>query len=391
MTRTRRKRIAVIFGTRPDTIKLAPIVLALQKEERFFRVVTIATAQHRRMLDQVLDVFGIRPDHDLNIMEPRQSLASLTSKTMLALNTVLEQVQPDMVLVQGDTTTTFVGSLVAFYRHIPVGHLEAGLRTNDKEHPFPEEMNRRLTSAIADLHFAPTETAKRALLAEHCPPERIFVTGNSVIDALRIALQRRYTPRLPALARIMQSPKRVVLLTMHRRENWGDPMRNACRAVKQLALLHPDELFVFPVHLNPAVREVVLPVLGNLPNVHLLEPLGYQDFIHLMVKSYLIMTDSGGIQEEGPALGKPVLVLREVTERPEAVKFGTARLVGLNEETIVRTATRLLNDTRAYRTMANATNPYGDGRAAQRIIGIIKKSFGFSRKLPREFRPQQRP
>ncbi len=391
MKRKQPRRIAVIFGTRPDTIKLAPVIRALKNESPFFRVVTIATAQHRHMLDQVLDVFAIRPDYDLNIMQPRQSLATLTSKTMTALDAVLEEVAPDMVLVQGDTTTTFVGSLAAFYRRIPVGHVEAGLRTNDKAHPFPEEINRRLTSAVADLHFAPTETAKQALLAEHCPRERIFVTGNSVIDALHLALQKRFTPRHPALAELMHTTKRIVLLTMHRRENWGEPMRNACRAVKKLALRHTDDLFVFPVHLNPAVRDVVVPVLGNLPNVHLLEPLGYQEFIHLMAKSYLIITDSGGIQEEAPALGKPVLVLRNVTERPEAVQFGTARLVGLNTERIVRIATQLLTDQRAYRTMANAVNPYGDGKAAQRITAIIENYFGLTRKRIREFRPREAP
>lgn len=387
MKRKQRKRIAVIFGTRPDAIKLAPVIRILKNESPLFRVVAIATAQHRHMLDQVLDVFAIRPDHDLNLMQPRQSLATLTSKTMTALDAVLEKERPDMVLVQGDTTTTFVGSLAAFYRRIPVGHVEAGLRTNDKGHPFPEEINRRLTSAVADLHFAPTQTAKNALLSEHCPRERIFVTGNSVIDALQMALQKPYTPRLRTLAGIMQSPRRIILLTMHRRENWGEPMRSACLAVKKLAVLHADDLFVFPVHLNPAVRDVVLPVLGGLPNIHLLEPLGYQDFIHLMAKSYLVVTDSGGIQEEAPALGKPVLVLRDVTERPEAVQFGTARLVGLNTERIVRTAATLLNDQRAYRTMANAVNPYGDGRAAQRIVAIIKNYFGFSRTPIREFKP----
>lgn len=388
MKRKQRKRIAVIFGTRPDTIKLASVILALRNQARLFRVVTIATAQHRHMLDQVLDVFAIRPEHDLNLMLPRQSLATLTSRTMAALDAVLEKERPDMVLVQGDTTTTFVGSLAAFYRRIPVGHVEAGLRTNDKAHPFPEEINRRLTSSVTDLHFAPTQAAKDALLAEHYPPERIFVTGNTVIDALRIALQRPFKPHARTVARIMQSPRRIVLLTMHRRENWGEPMRGACRAVKKLASRHPEDLFVFPVHLNPVVREVVVPILGGLPNVCLLEPLGYLEFIHLMAKAHLIITDSGGIQEEAPALGKPVLVLREVTERPEAIQFGTARLVGLNEERIFRAATVLLNDQREYRRMANAVNPYGDGKAAQRIVAIIRNYFGFSRKRVAEFRPR---
>ncbi len=388
MNHKKRRKIAVIFGTRPDTIKLAPIILELQKEKRCFQVLNIATAQHREMLDQVLSVFNITPDYDLNIMQPQQSLAALTSSTITALDAVLDGEQPDMVLVQGDTTTTFVGSLAAFYRHIPVGHVEAGLRTDDKANPFPEEINRRLTSSIAELHFAPTETAKRALLKEGYKRDKIFVTGNSVIDALNISVKKDYTFTVPHLNDIVGRRNRLVLLTMHRRENWGEPMRSACRAVEKLAQHHPGLTFVFPVHLNPLVREVVQPVLGNLANVLLIEPLDYLDFVNLMARSYLIITDSGGVQEEGPALGKPVLVLRTVTERPEAVKYGTAKLVGLDEEKVFHTAAKLLNNKAAYEKMASATNPYGDGKAARRTVAIMKNYFDFSKTIVREFQPK---
>lgn len=384
----RKKKIAVIFGTRPDTIKLAPIILELQKEKAYFDVVTIATAQHRHMLDQVLEVFGIVPDYDLDIMQHRQSLSTLTSTTLSALDTVLERECPDMVLVQGDTTTTFVGSLAAFYRAIPVGHVEAGLRTNDKANPFPEEINRRLTSAIADLHFAPTATAKRALLREHHDPRSIFVTGNPVIDALKIAVQKQYTFSDARLEAAVRSKRRIVLLTMHRRENWGEPMRGACRAVRKLADRFPALVFVFPVHLNPVVREVVQPEMEGADNVYLMEPLHYRDFVNLMARSYLIITDSGGVQEEAPALGKPVLVLRKVTERPEAVRCGTVKLVGLHEKNIYAHAVELVENKAAYQKMANATNPYGDGKAARRTVAVIKKYFGFAKAPLSEFHPK---
>ncbi len=382
-----KKTIAVIFGTRPDTIKLAPIILELMKEKDLFRVVTIATAQHRQMLDQVLDVFGIHPDHDLDTMRPKQSLAEITRNTIVGLDSVLTAEMPDLVLVQGDTTTTFVGSLAAFYRRIPVGHVEAGLRTNNKAHPFPEEINRRLTSCITDIHFAPTATAKRALLREHISPAGIFVTGNSVIDALMIAVRRKHRFSVPCLNDIVAGARRIVLITMHRRENWGAPMEGAARAIRRLAAEIPDLQMVFPVHLNPVVRNVVYPILGGVENVSLIEPLDYLDFVNLTAQSYLIITDSGGVQEEGPALGKPVLVLREVTERPEAVAYGTVKLVGLKEERIYRTARKLLLDKRAYRAMATATNPYGDGKAAARTVHIIRQYFGFTRRKVREFVP----
>ena len=383
---SRKKKIVVIFGTRPDTIKLAPIILELRKHPHF-RVINIATAQHRQMLDQVLKVFRIRPDFDLNIMEPKQSLAKLTKNSIAALDEILVETKPDMVLVQGDTTTTFVGSLAAFYRQIPVGHVEAGLRTQDKANPFPEEINRRLTSCIADLHFAPTSTAKRALLREHVPDADIIVTGNSVIDALRYSYKKSFRFSDHRLNEYVKEQRRIILLTMHRRENWGAPMIGACEAVRALAKRYQCDRFVFPVHLNPIVRDVVYPILGGLKNVILIEPLPYGEFVNVMARSYLILTDSGGVQEEGPSLGKPVLVLRTVTERPEAVQFGTVKLVGLEQRKITSVARTLLDNSKAYQRMASATNPYGDGRASQRTIQALEHFFGFSKKKPSEFRP----
>jgi UDP-N-acetylglucosamine 2-epimerase (non-hydrolysing) len=381
------KTIAVIFGTRPDTIKLSPIILELRKHRTQFKVVTIATAQHRQMLDQVLDVFRIRPDYDLNIMEPKQSLAGLTKNTIGALDEVLVEVKPDMVLVQGDTTTTFVGTLTSFYRQIPVGHVEAGLRTHDKLNPFPEEINRRLTSCIADLHFAPTRTAKEALLKENVPANRIVVTGNSVIDALKLAVRPSYRFETSPLSELVRERRRVILLTLHRRENWGPPMQGACEAVRKLAEEYPDDRFVFPVHLNPAVREVVYPILHPVKNVLLIEPLSYVEFVNLMARSHLILTDSGGVQEEGPSLGKPILVLRTVTERPEAVEYGTVKLVGLDRSKIYSAAKTLLDDKRAYQRMASATNPYGDGHASKRTVHALKHYFGLTGRRPTEFSP----
>ena len=382
-----RKNVAVVFGTRPDTIKMAPIILELQ-QHKHFNVTPIATAQHRQMLDQVLEVFDIHPDYDLNIMQPKQSLARLTQNTVAALDDVLVETRPDMVLVQGDTTTTFVGSLAAFYRQIPVGHVEAGLRTQDKANPFPEEINRRLTSCIADLHFAPTSTAKKALIRENVERKKIIVTGNSVIDALAYAIKERYTFPDERLNEFVKEERKIILLTMHRRENWGRPMTGACEAVKALAKRYSDYRFVFPVHLNPIVREVVYPILGKVKNVILIEPLPYSDFVNLMARSHLILTDSGGVQEEGPSLGKPILVLRTVTERPEAVTYGTVKLVGLDPKTIYSTARKLLDNPKAYQKMASATNPYGDGHASRRTVQTLEHFFGFTSKKPTEFRPR---
>ncbi|MGE5430837.1 MAG: non-hydrolyzing UDP-N-acetylglucosamine 2-epimerase [Syntrophomonadaceae bacterium] len=382
------KKIAVIFGTRPDTIKMAPIIQEIKKNNRQFELLTIATAQHRQMLDQVLQVFDIKPDYDLNIMKPKQTLASITKNTIEELDNVFSKEKPDMVLVQGDTTTTFVGSLAAFYRQIPVGHIEAGLRTNDRANPFPEEINRRLTSSITELHFAPTDTAKKALLKENIAPSTVFVTGNTVIDALKVSVRKNYSFSVDKLNGLVGRKKKIVLLTMHRRENWGAPMLGACNAVKRLAEAYPELNFVFPVHLNPIVRDVVFPTLGSIENVHLIEPLDYMDFVNLMAKSYLIITDSGGVQEEGPHFGIPILVLRKVTERPEAVKYGTVKLVGLDESKIYSTAKKLLDDKSYYDKIASAVNPYGDGLSAKRTIQIIKNYFGISKAKVDEFIPK---
>jgi UDP-N-acetylglucosamine 2-epimerase (non-hydrolysing) len=383
-----RKKIAVIFGTRPDTIKMAPIILELQNNAEQFEVLTIATAQHRQMLDQVLEVFKIKPDYDLDIMAPKQTLASLTAKIITGIDEVLEKEKPDMVLVQGDTSTTCIGSLAAFYRQIPVGHIEAGLRTNDKANPFPEEINRRITGCITDLHFAPTKTAKDSLLLENVDPKTVFVTGNTVVDALKYSVKDNYQFTVPVLNKIVADQKKVVLVTMHRRENWGKPMEGAASAIKRLAQKFPDFAFVFPVHLNPIVREAVTPILKGMPNVSLIEPLDYLDFVNLMAKSYLILTDSGGVQEEGPHFGVPILVLRYVTERPDAVDYGTVKLVGLDEETIYNAALQLIEDENEYKKMANAVNPYGDGLSSFRTIKIIKNYFGFTKEVVDEFIPR---
>ncbi|HUX54789.1 MAG TPA: UDP-N-acetylglucosamine 2-epimerase (non-hydrolyzing) [Williamwhitmania sp.] len=384
-----KKKIAVVFGTRPDTIKMAPIILELQRNSEFFDVLPIATAQHRQMLDQVLEVFNIKPSYDLNIMAPKQTLASLTAKIVTGLDEIFEKEQPDMVLVQGDTTTTCIGSLAAFYRQIPVGHIEAGLRTNDKNNPFPEEINRRITGCITDLHFAPTETAKQSLLLENTNPKNIFVTGNTVVDALEYSVRKGYEFAVPELKAIIAENKKIVLITMHRRENWGSPMEGAARAIKRLAVKYPELNFVFPLHKNPIVREAVVPILENTTNIKLIEPLDYLDFVNTMANSFLILTDSGGVQEEGPHFGIPILCLRSVTERPDAVTFGTVKLVGLDEEVIFNTANTLIENKLEYAKMANATNPYGDGLSAERTIKIIKNYFGMANEIVEEFNPSK--
>lgn len=366
---------------------MAPIIKSLSEQPEFFKVLSIATAQHRQMLDQVLDVFSIKPDYDLNIMQPRQTLATVTARTITGLDEILEIEKPDMVLVQGDTTSTFVGSLAAFYRQIPVGHVEAGLRTNDPKNPFPEEINRRLTSCMTDLHFAPTQTARKALLKEGYSNDRVYVTGNTVVDALKFSVRKDYTFSVEELNKISNSNKKLVLITMHRRENWGKPMEGAANAVKRLAERYKEFNFIFPVHLNPVVRDIVYPVLQNISNVSLIEPLDYLDFVNIMAKSYLILTDSGGVQEEGPAFGIPILVLRSVTERPEAVEFGTVKLVGLDEEKIFSTAVVLFENPNEYNKMANAVNPYGDGKAAIRHVKIISNYFNLTNELVEEFVP----
>ncbi len=387
------KTILCIFGTRPDTIKMAPVISELRKYPHEFKVATAATAQHRRMLDQVLQVFDIRPDFDLNIMEKGQTLSQITARTVEGLDSIVARVKPDMVLIQGDTSTTFLASLVAFYHKAVVGHVEAGLRTLDKYNPFPEEINRRLTAHIADLHFAPTETAKKTLLKEHVKPEAIFVTGNTVIDALKDTVQPAYrfvSAQVQEIAEASNRGNKVVLVTAHRRENWGEPIHSICRAIRMLAEGHRDVIFAFPVHENPEIRKVVFDVLTGIPNVKLLETLDYKEFINLLNLCFFVITDSGGLQEEAPALGKPVLVLRTVTERPEAIKSGTAKLVGLQVEKIYNEAKTLLQNPKAYRNMVTRVNPFGDGRAAARTVDAIRWHFGFQKKRPSDFKPKKR-
>ncbi len=366
-------RVMTVFGTRPEAIKMAPVVRRLREDDAF-DVTVVVTAQHREMLDQVLKLFAIRPDYDLNIMAPGQTLYDVTAKALVGLKDVLQEVRPDTVLVHGDTTTTFVGALAAFYERIDVGHVEAGLRTGDIYSPFPEEMNRRLTGAIARWHFAPTDVAAAHLRDEGVPEERIFITGNTVIDALHTAV--RADTDTVALPAELTDTDRVVLVTTHRRENLGEPMRHIYRALRRLVTDVPHTHIVFPVHKNPAVRQVVREELGDVPQVHLIEPLEYSPFAKLMARATLVLTDSGGIQEEAPGLGKPVLVLRDTTERPEAVAAGTVRLVGTDETAVYEAAHRLLTDADAYRRMAEAVNPYGDGTAAGRIADALRYIYG---------------
>jgi UDP-N-acetylglucosamine 2-epimerase (non-hydrolysing) len=365
-----KKKISVIFGTRPEAIKLAPVVLAL-KQHPIFDCRVCVTAQHREMLDQVLEVFDIVPDADLNLMKSNQSLAELTSRAIESLDKYMTDEKPDMVLVQGDTTTVFCAALTAFYHRIPVGHVEAGLRTGNLYAPWPEEANRVLASRLATLHFAPTENARKNLLNEGISPDNIFITGNTVIDSLFIALDkiRTYPPEIPGLGRNI-SDKQIVLITGHRRENFGKGFENICKAIATLAERFPKVQFVYPVHLNPNVSEPVNHILGKAKynNIHLIKPLSYLPFVALMNQAKLILTDSGGIQEEAPSLGKPVLVMRDTTERPEAVQSGTVKLVGTDDNKIVDETKRLLTDRAAYEEMAHAHNPYGDGKAAGRIV-----------------------
>ena len=382
----RKLKVMAIFGTRPEAIKMVPVVEELRKHQEEFLTRVVVTAQHRSMLDQVLNVFHIKPDHDLGIMRPDQSLAEITVRALAGLDKILEQEKPDCVLVQGDTTTSFVGGLAAFYRQIPVGHVEAGLRTNDKHNPFPEEVNRTLLDVFADLCFAPTLTAKKALLTAGTPESRIFVTGNTVIDALRTAASRPHQFSLPDLRHIEFGPPRVTMLvTTHRRENFGRPLENICYALRDLLLARDNLQIVFPVHLNPKVRQTVQSILGEVQRARLISPPDYLDFVHLMRLADVILTDSGGIQEEGPALGKPVLVTRKTTERPEAIEAGTARLVGIERGNIVAAVSQLLDDPTEYRRMANSVNPYGDGRAAQRVVACLSYFFGLETLRPSPF------
>ena len=368
-------RVLSVFGTRPEAIKLAPVVKQLCKHPEQLENRVCVTAQHRAMLDQVLGLFDIQPDYDLNIMQTDQSLAEVTANVLTRLEAVLVKEEPDWVLVQGDTTTAMVGALSAFYHRVKVGHVEAGLRTWDKYHPFPEEINRRIADSISDLHFAPTETAKQNLLREGICDKNILVTGNTVIDALYWAAALPFdleTFKIDALN--PRSNVRLILVTAHRRENFGEPLENICAALREIAEKYRDNVhIVYPVHLNPNVRGPVYLRLSDVPNITLLPPLDYLPMVHFMKRAYLVLTDSGGIQEEAPGLGKPVLVLRNVTERPEAVEAGTVKVVGTDRERIVAETVRLLENRAEYERMARAVNPYGDGRAAERIVEALSR------------------
>ncbi|KMK72308.1 UDP-N-acetylglucosamine 2-epimerase [Kocuria rhizophila] len=372
--------IMPIYGTRPEAIKMAPIVKALQASPQFECVVTV-TGQHREMLDQVNDIFDITPDHDLNIIQPRQTLNGVLTRTVEGLDAIFAENAPDAVVVQGDTTTSTAGAIAAFYRGIPVIHAEAGLRSFDLFSPFPEEANRKMTSQITSLHLAPTSTSKENLLREALPEEDIVVTGNTVIDALLHTVEQKLPFSDPQLEEIASSGRRVLLVTTHRRENQGEAMRGAGRALARIAQAEPELTIVLPVHRNPVVREAVLPAIEGLPNVVVTEPLAYGEFTRMLSVAHVVLTDSGGVQEEAPSLGKPVLVMRENTERPEAVTAGTVTLIGTDEERIVTEVYRLLNDDAAYRAMANAVNPYGDGRAAERTLAAIEQMFGVGQRI----------
>lgn len=369
-----------IFGTRPEAIKMAPLVLELEKHEEIESIVTV-TGQHREMLDQVLDIFGVTPDFDLNIMKSKQTLMDVTTNALRGLDEVLKEVKPDIVLVHGDTTTTFVASLAAYYNQIPVGHVEAGLRTWNKYSPFPEELNRQLTGVIADLHFAPTRESAENLIAENKDKETIFITGNTAIDALKTTVTDGYNH--PDLEKI--GTDKLILLTAHRRENLGEPMRNMFRAIKQIVDEHQDVQVVYPVHLNPVVREAANEIFGEHSRVHLIEPLGVKDFHNFMDRAYIILTDSGGVQEEAPSLGTPVLVLRDTTERPEGVDAGTLKLAGTNQEKIHFLIEELLINVSVYEGMAKSSNPYGDGNASKRIVEGVKYYFRVREEKPLDF------
>lgn len=366
-------KVLCVFGTRPEAIKMAPVVKELRQHSDCISTVVCVTAQHREMLDQVLVLFGIEPDYDLNIMQENQSLANLTALALTRLDAVLEQEQPDWILVQGDTTTAMVAALAAFYRRIRVGHVEAGLRSRNKFHPFPEEINRKLVGSLCDLHFAPTETARQNLLREGVDDSNITVTGNTVIDALLDFTARPYDWEAGPLASISRQA-RLIVVTAHRRENFGPPLKNTCAALKEIAFRYPDAHLIYPVHLNPGVRHTVNERLNRIRNISLLEPLEYMPFVHLLKHSYLVLTDSGGLQEEAPALGKPVLVLREVTERPEGVAAGTVKVVGTDQRRIVQETVRLMEDQIEYQRMARAISPYGDGKASARILARLMAS-----------------
>ena len=384
MTTQHRIKVMTVFGTRPEAIKMCPLVQAIEADPRMESMLCV-TAQHRQMLDQVLEIFKLKPEYDLNIMQDRQTLTGITTRALDGLADVFATAKPDVVLVHGDTTTTFAAGLAAFYHRIRVGHVEAGLRTYDKYSPFPEEMNRRLTGVLADLHFAPTAANRDNLLREGVDDKAIFVTGNTVIDALASTVQQRYVFSDPFLKAYSFEGKRVVLVTAHRRENLGEPLENICRALRDTLDAYPDVELVYPVHLNPAVKEVADRLLGDHPRAHLIAPVHVQDMHNLMARAHLVMTDSGGLQEEAPSLGKPVLVMRKETERPEAVGAGTVRMVGVAYEDILAGADELLGNPDAWRKMAKAVNPYGDGKACHRILDALAWSFNLPGERPAPF------
>lgn len=377
-------KVMTIFGTRPEAIKMAPLVKELEKAEGIESIVTV-TAQHRQMLDQVLRLFEITPDYDLNIMKQRQTLVSIVTNALTGLDEVMEKEKPDIVLVHGDTSTTFVGALAAFYHKISIGHVEAGLRTFDKYSPYPEEMNRKLTGAMTDMHFSPTPTNKSNLLREAVDENAIYITGNTVIDALKTTVRKDYIFQDETLKSLDFENKRIILVTAHRRENLGQPLENICNALREIALAYSDVELVYPVHLNPAVRDVAFRILSDLDNVHLIEPLDVEELHNAMDRCYLVLTDSGGLQEEAPALGKPVLVLRTETERPEAVASGTVKIAGVDKDVIVSMTKELLDNPSAYDKMAKAANPYGDGNASQRIVQAILHKFTGTGERPADF------
>ncbi|AGY81977.1 MULTISPECIES: non-hydrolyzing UDP-N-acetylglucosamine 2-epimerase [Bacilli] len=378
----RKIKVMTIFGTRPEAIKMAPLVKELNKQSDRFESIVAVTAQHREMLDQVLQTFGIKPNYDMNIMKENQTLSEITSSVLIGLDEILKKDKPDIILVHGDTTTTFAASISAFYNQIKVGHVEAGLRTGNKHSPFPEELNRQLTDVIADIYFAPTIESKLNLLKENHPEEKIYVTGNTAIDALEETIQKDYHHTV--LENINPDSK-VVLVTMHRRENHGKPMERVFQAIRQVVDQNHDIEIIYPVHLNPNVQNMANNVLGRHPRIHLIDPLEVMDFHNLAAKSYMIMTDSGGVQEEAPSLGVPVLVLRDTTERPEGVEAGTLKLVGTQTESIIKEMTKILEIESEYKKMAATNNPYGDGQASKRILSAILYEFGIDKQKPTEF------
>lgn len=378
-------KVMTVFGTRPDAVKMAPLVKELEKSALIDQKVCV-TAQHRQMLDQVLGIFDIKPHYDLNIMQDRQTLEHITIRALEGVAGVLDAGKPDVVLVHGDTSTCFVAALAAFYRQIPVGHVEAGLRTFDKYFPYPEEMNRKLAASLAEYHFAPTAANKSNLLREGVRPDRIYITGNTVIDALKTTVRSDYAFEDEILKKIDLTGKRVIAVTAHRRENLGAPLENICRALKDIACNYPDTAVIYAVHLNPAVRETAWKILDGQERVHLIDPLGVQDMHNLMDRSYMVLTDSGGLQEEAPSLGKPVLVLRNETERPEAVQAGTVKLAGTGRDRVYALAAQLLDEPEEYTKMARAVNPYGDGLASARIVKALLYEFGLGGEKPGEFK-----